>query len=66
MKTGALLSALAAIGSVSATPTKKDPPSKRSNLPAVTASGNGASPTSLVILIYCKQLLIINSLLGRQ
>ncbi|KAM5352528.1 hypothetical protein ACJ41O_005250 [Fusarium nematophilum] len=40
MKTVALLSALAAMGSVSATPTVKQPPHKRASLPAVTASGN--------------------------
>ncbi|CAM1500773.1 Fc.00g099350.m01.CDS01 [Cosmosporella sp. VM-42] len=39
MKSFALL-ALAAIGSVSATPTVKDPPSKRASLPVVSASGN--------------------------
>jgi hypothetical protein len=41
MKTAALLSALAAIGAVSATPTLKEPPSKRATLPTVTVSGNG-------------------------
>ncbi|KAM0432427.1 hypothetical protein ACHAPT_004971 [Fusarium lateritium] len=40
MKTASLLSALAAIGAVSATPTLKEPPSKRANLPTVTVSGN--------------------------
>ncbi|KAM0344714.1 hypothetical protein ACHAPU_007309 [Fusarium lateritium] len=38
MKSFALLSALAAVAS--ATPTLKDPPSKRASLPAVTVSGN--------------------------
>ncbi|KAJ4267766.1 1,3-beta-glucanosyltransferase [Fusarium torreyae] len=38
MKSVALLSVLAAVGS--ATPTLKEPPSKRSALPTVTASGN--------------------------
>ncbi|KAF4470414.1 13-beta-glucanosyltransferase gel1 [Fusarium albosuccineum] len=40
MKTAVLLSALTAIGAVSATPTVKQPPHKRASLPAVTASGN--------------------------
>ncbi|KAF7549909.1 hypothetical protein G7046_g8185 [Stylonectria norvegica] len=40
MKSFALLSALAAIGAVSATPTVKEQPHKRADLPAVTASGN--------------------------
>ncbi|KAJ4307602.1 1,3-beta-glucanosyltransferase [Fusarium piperis] len=40
MKTAALLSALAGIGAVSATPTLKEPPSKRATLPTVTVSGN--------------------------
>ncbi|KAI5467135.1 family 72 glycoside hydrolase [Mariannaea sp. PMI_226] len=39
MKTALLISALAAIASAG-TPTRKDPPSKRSNLPTVTVSGN--------------------------
>jgi hypothetical protein len=39
MKTAVLLSALAAVVSAG-TPTLKDPPSKRSNLPTVTVSGN--------------------------
>lgn len=40
MKTFTLLSTLATIGAVSATPTLKEPPSKRANLPVVSASGN--------------------------
>jgi hypothetical protein len=42
MKGSALVSAVAAAGFVSATPTatEKQPPSKRANLPAVSASGN--------------------------
>ncbi|KAL2104951.1 hypothetical protein VUR80DRAFT_9263 [Thermomyces stellatus] len=42
MKTSTILSALAALTAVSATPTKteKQPPSKRASLPTVTASGN--------------------------
>lgn len=45
MKTSTILSALAALTAVSATPTKteKQPPSKRASLPTVTASGNGRS-----------------------
>lgn len=39
MKSFVLVSALAAFAS--ATPTLKDPPSKRASLPTVTASGNG-------------------------
>jgi hypothetical protein len=39
MKTVAFLSALAAVAS--ATPTLKEPPSKRASLPAVSVSGNG-------------------------
>jgi hypothetical protein len=45
MKTTSFLSALAAVGSVMATPTKSinEPPTKRdfSNTPRVTPSGNG-------------------------
>ncbi|KAM4057581.1 glucanosyltransferase domain-containing protein [Hirsutella rhossiliensis] len=42
MKQFALVSALAALGTVSASPTatEKEPPSKRANLPTVTVSGN--------------------------
>jgi len=42
MKTSTLLSALVAIGGVSATPTKslQEPPTKRAGLPTVSASGN--------------------------
>ncbi|KAF4977157.1 hypothetical protein FZEAL_6265 [Fusarium zealandicum] len=40
MKTVTILSALAAIGFVSATPTVKQAPNKRATLPIVTASGN--------------------------
>lgn len=45
MKGFALLSGLAALGAVSATPTKTDPqpPSKRAGLTTVSASGNGES-----------------------
>lgn len=43
MKTSAILSALAAVTAVSATPTQTDKqqPNKRASLPTVTASGNG-------------------------
>lgn len=43
MKTTTILSALAAITAVSATPTKteKQQPNKRASVPTVTASGNG-------------------------
>lgn len=43
MKTSSILSALAAVTAVSATPTKteKQQPNKRASLPTVTASGNG-------------------------
>lgn len=47
MKQSALVSALVALGAVSASPTatEKEPPSKRANLPTVTASGNGKPST---------------------
>lgn len=43
MKTFAIVSALAAVGLVSAspTPTEQQKPNKRASLPTVTASGNG-------------------------
>lgn len=43
MKTTGVLSLLAAIGAVSATPTKSlsQPPTKRDNAPKVKVSGNG-------------------------
>lgn len=45
MKFTTMLSALAAAGAVSATPTptEKDAPSKRASLPTIEVSGNGKS-----------------------
>jgi hypothetical protein len=41
MKSLALLPLLAALGAANPTPTEPEPPSKRSSLPTITASGNG-------------------------
>jgi hypothetical protein len=55
MKTFALLSALAALGLVNASPTAttKQPPTKRANFEAVTASGNGMCT---LLLVYFSQV----------
>lgn len=65
MKQFAFVSALAALGTVSASPTatEKEPPSKRASLPTVTVSGNGKP--ALMGLSICNAL-TSRSLLGRQ
>lgn len=67
MKSVAFASALlAATVSANPTPTEEQPPSKRSSLPSVTASGNGRAPQLLHNMAYLLTSFLFNSILDRK